>query len=219
MKQFKLPKLSAEHILYGIAIANALRLAWAYATADAIGNLVSLPGVFGLVLGAMVSVGTAFISGKLPTRLAKSRKALTWSMFIALLIMEPAILAPITMMDMPEALKLTLGSVGSWTWAALLALVPSLVLAGVAIANGGLVEATTQPTQTSQSETEKPKSKPVKVERKHVTDEAMLAYLAENVGATHKQVADNFGITRQAVGARVKKLYAIEQHAKEPQGS
>jgi hypothetical protein len=216
MKQFKLPKLSAEHILYGIAIANALRLAWAYATADAGGKLNSLPGTFGLVLGAMVSVGTAFISGKLPTRMTKSRKALTWVMFIALLIMEPAILAPITMMDMPEALKFTLGVVGSWTWAVLLALVPSLVLAGVAIANGGLVEATTHPTtETASGNTEKPKSKSVKIERKHVTDEALLAYLAANVGATHKKVADNFGITRQAVGARIKKLYAIEQHAKE----
>ena len=102
MKKITLPKLSAEHILYGIAAANALRLAYAYSTADANGNVWSLPGAFGLMLGAVISIGTAFISGKLGARLTKSRKALTWAAFVMLLVLEPVILAPITMMDMPE---------------------------------------------------------------------------------------------------------------------
>ena len=165
MKKFTLPKLSAEHILYGIAAANALRLAYAYSTADAGGNVWSLPGAFGLMLGAVISIGTAFISGKVGARLTKSRKALTWAAFVMLLVLEPVILAPITMMDMPEALRETLGGM-AWPWAVTLALVPSLVLAGVAVANGGLVEATQPSAQKSQSEpqsdasgTERPQAK------------------------------------------------------------
>ena len=165
MKKFPLPKLSAEHILYGIAAANALRLAYAYSTADAGGNVWSLPGAFGLMLGAVISIGTAFISGKLGARLTKSRKALTWAAFVMLLILEPVILAPITMMDMPEALRETLGGM-AWPWAVTLALVPSLVLAGVAVANGGLVETTQPSAPKSQSEpqsdasgTERPQAK------------------------------------------------------------
>lgn len=164
MKKFSLPRLTAEHILYGIAAANALRLAYAYSTADAGGNVWSLPGAFGLLLGAVISVGTAFISGKLGAKLTKARLRLTWGAFILLLVLEPVILAPITMMDMPEALRETLGGM-AWPWAVVLALVPSLVLAGVAVANGGIVEAA-QPSapksqsepQSGQSEAERPQA-------------------------------------------------------------
>lgn len=138
-------KLKAEHILYSIALANALRLAWGYAFADAGGNILSLPGAFGSLMGGAVSVGTAFISGKLGGKLTKARKTLTWTAFVILLVLEPFILAPITMNHMAPAMRTLLGPLFSWVWAAALALVPSLVLAGVAVANGGLVEATAQP--------------------------------------------------------------------------
>lgn len=69
MTKPRLPRLTAEFILYGVSLANALRLAWAYATADANGAIFSLPGAFGLILGAMVSVGTAFVAGKLAARM------------------------------------------------------------------------------------------------------------------------------------------------------
>jgi hypothetical protein len=154
-------KLRAEHILYSIALANALRLAWAYATADAGGNLLSLPGAFGSLMGIAVSVGTAFMAGKLGGKLTKARKALTWSAFVILLILEPIILAPITMTHMSASMAAMLGPGFSWAWAVVLALVPSLVLAGVAVANGGLVEgsAQQQPSEGSGSLSEnKPRS-------------------------------------------------------------
>jgi hypothetical protein len=137
-------KLTANHILYSIALANALRLAWGYAFADADGNILSLPGAFGSLMGSAISVGTAFIAGKLGGKLTKTRKTLTWSAFVILLILEPFILAPITMNHMAPGMKVLLGPGFSWAWAAAMALVPSLVLAGVAVANGGLVEATAQ---------------------------------------------------------------------------
>lgn len=144
-------KLTAEHILYSIAIANALRLAWAYATADAGGEVMSVPGLFGLLMGAAASVGTAFIAGKLGARLTKARKILTWCAFVAVLILEPIILAPITMTHMSASMSALLGPGFSWIWSVVMALVPSLILAGVAVANGGLVEATAQPAQSDGS--------------------------------------------------------------------
>lgn len=145
-------RLSAEHIMYGIAIANALRLAWAYAEADADGNVISLPGAFGLLLGASVSIGTAFIAGKLGGRLTKGRKVLTWAVFVLVLMIEPFLLAPITRSDMSASMSALLGPLFSWAWAVSLALVPSLVLAGVAVANGGLVDGSAQPSQSEGSQ-------------------------------------------------------------------
>jgi flagellar biosynthesis GTPase FlhF len=47
-------------------------------------------------------------------------------------------------------------------------------------------------------------------ERKPVTDSELLTYLASNPGESHKQVAAHFGVTRQAIGQRVKKLYEVK---------
>jgi len=132
---------TAEHILYGISLANALRLAWAYAIADASGNIFSLPGAFGSLLGLSISLGTAFVAGKLGGKLTHARKVITWTVFVILLALEPVILAPITMTHLSVSMATLLGPVAGWIWAAILALVPSLVLAGVAVANGGLIEA------------------------------------------------------------------------------
>jgi hypothetical protein len=49
------------------------------------------------------------------------------------------------------------------------------------------------------------------VARKAITDDALLAYLASNPGESHQQVADHFGVSRQAVGQRVKKLYEVKK--------
>jgi hypothetical protein len=49
------------------------------------------------------------------------------------------------------------------------------------------------------------------VARKPVKDEELLAYLASNPGESHQQVAEHFGVSRQAIGQRVKKLYEVKQ--------
>jgi hypothetical protein len=67
---------------------------------------------------------------------------------------------------------------------------------------------------TASNETGKTRKKPKvapQVARKPMTDDNLFAYLASNPGASQKQVADNFGVTRQAVGPRVKKLYEVKQ--------
>lgn len=135
-------QLTAAHVVYGISIANALRLAWAYAEADAGGEVLSFPGAFGLLLGAGVSLGTAFIAGKLGGKLTKVRTTLVWCVLVLLLVLEPTILAPITVSHMSVTMETVLGPIMRWVWAVVLALVPSLVIAGIAVANGGLIEAT-----------------------------------------------------------------------------
>jgi hypothetical protein len=49
------------------------------------------------------------------------------------------------------------------------------------------------------------------VARKPVKDDELMAYLASNPGESHQQVAEHFGVSRQAVGQRVKKLYEVKQ--------
>jgi hypothetical protein len=52
------------------------------------------------------------------------------------------------------------------------------------------------------------------VSRKPLTNDILLAYLAENKGQTQQQVADYFGVKRQAIGARVKQIYALKSDDK-----
>jgi hypothetical protein len=49
------------------------------------------------------------------------------------------------------------------------------------------------------------------VARKAIPDTELLAYLQANPGESHQQVAEHFGVSRQAVGQRVKKLYEVKQ--------
>jgi hypothetical protein len=153
-------KLTAEYIMYAVAIANAFRLAWAYAYADADGVALSLPGGFGLLLGASVSIGTAFVASRIPG-LKNKRLILAWVGLACLLIMEPAILAPLTYTDMPARLRENIPGLMGWGWSIVLALVPSLVMVSIAFANGGLVGTTQQATQTTTQTTAQPaKPKP-----------------------------------------------------------
>lgn len=161
MKQIQLPKfkLTADLIMYCIALANAVRLAWAYAYADAAGNLLSAPGLAGALLGVALSVGTAFVAGKIPGLKAKSRQRLTWGALVAILLLEPVILAPLTVTDMPASLRATLPGGFGWGWAIVVALLPSLVIAAISFANGAMVEATAERPESEKASEQQPAAK------------------------------------------------------------
>ena len=151
-----------ELITAGIALANGVRLAWAYAYADAGGVVFSPPGAAGLILGASLSLGTAWVAGavsrqvaesempkikgakRTPSEKAKERKARRAQLkalggsagLAALLILEPFILAPITLTDMPSRLVANLPGAWAWAWSAALAVAPSIILAALAFAGG-----------------------------------------------------------------------------------
>jgi hypothetical protein len=140
MKSLPKFRLTADHILYAVALANSVRIGWAYAFVDAGGNLLSAPGLAGALLGAVLSLGTAFVAGKIPALKAKARVRLTWISLALILVLEPVILAPITVTHMPAALQTTLPGGWKWLWGVTAALLPSLVLAAISFSNGSLVE-------------------------------------------------------------------------------
>jgi hypothetical protein len=100
------------------------------------------------------------------------------------------------------------------TWAADVDI--AIVLTG-AIMGNALVKKDETP-QVASKETPKVASKARKaakvapqVARKAIPDTELLAYLQANPGESHQQVAEHFGVSRQAVGQRVKKLYEVKQ--------
>jgi hypothetical protein len=55
----------------------------------------------------------------------------------------------------------------------------------------------------------KPSRNKKKVARQPISDAVLESYFAGNPGATDTQVAAHFGVTRQAIGKRRKKLYSV----------
>jgi hypothetical protein len=160
LQGLRVPRMN-EVIIAGISLANGVRLAWAYSYADAAGNLQSAPGLAGLLLGGSISLGTAYVSGAVARLLIESeppviedgakptapeRAAIRKSKTAAaraqiaivglagLLVLEPVILAPLSITDMPTTLAANLPAPWNWIWSVTLAIAPSLALAAVAVA-------------------------------------------------------------------------------------
>jgi hypothetical protein len=163
-------------------------------------------GIAGAVAGAgvglVVNFSIATASSKI-SEVAKKRQALSWAAFVLLCVISPIVI------------NASLGwSVATVAWSVAVDL--SIVLTGAIIGKGLVKQEET--TATVAASSDKPSQAPGKrkgklqqVERKPMTDEALLAYLASKPGATQQQVADFFGVKRQAVGPRVKKLYEVKQ--------
>lgn len=77
------------------------------------------------------------------------------------------------------------------------------------------LRATSKKDRETRNATPKPPRNPQKVAEKRlqqpVTDEELLSFFAGNPGATNTTAAQHFGVTRQAIGKRVKKLYEVKQ--------
>jgi hypothetical protein len=67
--------------------------------------------------------------------------------------------------------------------------------------------------ERAQGKGKKPKvaKSSTQVKRKRITDTELLAYLAEHKGETKEATAAHFGVTHQAIGQRVKKLYDVKR--------
>lgn len=152
----------------------------------------------GLGVGAVVNLSMAVASSRI-SDIAKSRRGLAYLSLIILYCLSPVIIC--------SSLGWSLANL-SWSLAA----DTSILLTG-AIAGKSLVAADATPQPVAQGERKPRKSKKVapQVARKPVTDSDLLAYLASNPGESHQQVADHFGVSRQAIGQRVKKLYEVKQ--------
>jgi Zn-dependent protease with chaperone function len=156
----------------------------------------------GFGVGMLVNFSMAVASSKV-SDVAKSRKPLSYLSLIGLFVLSPVIICS------------SLGfSVATLSWS--LAADMSIMLTG-AIMGNALVKKDETP-QVASKETPKVASKARKaakvapqVARKAIPDTELLAYLQANPGESHQQVAEHFGVSRQAVGQRVKKLYEVKQ--------
>jgi hypothetical protein len=196
MKQF-----DPKYLPYIGAVASAILMTYAGVGCWGVWGWFVGPGV-----GITASFSVATASSRIGSITAKGRRLLAYTMLTVMMFVGPATVA------------LSLYSPKSpWTaiaWGA--AVDVSIVLAG-AISGKGFVkqdEITGRVTAIAGNQTSKPQGKTrkaSKVARKPITDNDLLAYLASNPGASQQQVADNFQVSRQAIGQRVKKLYEVKQ--------
>jgi hypothetical protein len=152
----------------------------------------------GLGLGIVVNWSMALSSSRV-SGIAKGRKPMAYASLFLLFCLSPVIIC--------STLGWTLANF-SWSIAADLA----ILLTGSTVGSGLIADAQAKPQVARKPKkvaNELPQEDAIlqKVARKRVKDDELLAYLAGNAGASQQQVADHFGVTRQAIGPRLKKLY------------
>lgn len=150
----------------------------------------------GLGVGAVVNYSMALASSRF-AEIADKRKPMARLAMVTLFALSPTTIT--LSMFAPESIFTAI------SWAVCVDL--AIILAG-AIAGKSLIAESNPPKVAGKEK--QPKGKKSKFARKRVTDNDLLAYLQSNAGATHGQVADHFGVTRQAIQARVKKLYEVK---------
>jgi hypothetical protein len=167
-------------------------------------NLGLWGAVVGFGVGAVVSFSLAVAASKIAD-IAGKRKPLAYLALFVMICLSPATVA--LSLIIPGSVFTAI----AWAMDTDIA----IVLAG-AIAGKSLV-AKDEPVKSEKVVTQvrKTTGKRVKVAtqvaRKPVTDDMLLAYLASNPGERQQQVAEHFGVSRQAIGQRVKKLYEVKQ--------
>jgi hypothetical protein len=210
MKKTFTPQL--KHLLYLASLAQAVLFAIA-------GN--QYFGVFGwlagLVIGAVVNISLAVASSRI-SDISEKRKPLARLALIGMFLLSP------TTITLTLFAPASIATAIVWSMDADLA----IILTG-AIAGKNLVDASGSRTKNGTGKKPKTRKQLAKdtqqpapnvaqvasqekqsVARKKIADDELLAYLAGNPGASQQQVADHFGVTRQAIGPRVKKLYEVK---------
>jgi hypothetical protein len=153
--------------------------------------------LIGFGVGAVVNYSIAMASSRV-NDVAKKRKGMAVVSLAVMLVLSPATIA--MSLFMPESVFTAV------SWAVCVDL--SIVLAGSITGKSFIAE---QPTGKAQGKAGKPARKTKQVARKPITEQDLLAYLAGNPGESHQQVADHFGVTRQAIGGRIKKIYTVQE--------
>lgn len=150
----------------------------------------------GAGVGMVVNYSMALASSRF-SEIAEKRKPMARLAMVTLFALSPTTIT--LSMFAPHSIYTAI----SWSVCVDLA----IILAG-AIAGKSLIgEASTVKVAGKEKQA---KGKKKQVARNRVTDNELLAYLQSNPGATHGQVAEHFGVTRQAIQSRVKKLYEVK---------
>jgi len=186
-----------KHLPYLAALFQAVQ--FAHAGSIYFGPFGWVIGGFGGILANLAIASAASRISDIST----TRKPLAFSLGAALLLLSPLAIAPAAYIS---------ASAVTLQWARLMvsivwALIPDLSIALTGAIVGKTLISSGELTKPARN---KPKEKK-KVARKRVNEPDLLAYLQANAGASQQQVADHFGVTRQAIGPRLKKLYAVKQ--------
>jgi hypothetical protein len=173
------------------------------------------PGVMSYIGGipaglAIVGLVT-YSANALPRVQSKRARDGGWVMLVLTMIAEPVVLGVVNWWFMPADFK---SLFVSYLVAGGASLVISLVLVMGAMVDRSLLP-TEKPAAQPVAATPKPARNPRKVAEKRlqqpVTSDALLSFFAGNPGATNTDAAQHFGVSRQAIGKRVKKLYEVKQ--------
>jgi len=209
MTKINLPDNS--YILYALAGANAIGFAWASIAIEGgnTGFLMTLIfALRGILMGLAAGFGMASISNKIP-RAAKAAKA--WG-YLGLAII--GLSAPVMMSPVVYA-RLSVGALSSLPWEVRLAMSVAVgilsdgLILGVAATSGKLqAEESTQ--QVAPQDAQVPRKRSRKVAKVAISKAIFAGYLREYPAATDEQVAQHFGVSRQAVNARRKTVTPTE---------
>lgn len=157
---------------------------------------------FALVRGLLVGIGASFSSAyagyQLPRLRHKLASRIGWTALGALVVCSAVVVGVCTVETPQNGLRWLVGG-------AYAVMVDAAVIA-TSMASGKVFA---EAAATAQSEGDKPAAtsrKPKSKLRKPVTDLALIAELRKTPGATDEQLAQVFGVTRQAIQQRRKKL-------------
>ena len=160
-------------------------------------------GLWGWAIGSMAGLVASFslaTAGSRISDIAQKRKPLAYVSLALMVVISPIVIA---LSDpTPDA--------ATWAWA----MFPdaAILLASTVTGKSLLAKDETQPGgkpgQPAGQVAGKKGSKKAKVARKSVKEADLIAYLLANKKASQQEVADHFGVSRQAIGGRIKKLVA-----------
>lgn len=159
-------------------------------------------GVWGWPIGGMAGLVVSFslaTAGSRISDIAAKRKPLAYASLALMVIISPIVIA---LSDpTPDA--------ATWAWA----MFPdaAILLASTVTGKSLLAKdevSTPQVTSKTAKVAGKKKGKTPQVVGKRVKEADLIAFLQANRQASQQQVADHFGVSRSAIGQRIKKLVA-----------
>jgi hypothetical protein len=141
MKRFDLP--GSDAILYVLAMAQTLGLAYAMLAYDGGGGLMTvITAGRGLLLGGALSFGLAVSAQRVPRIQSRRARGVGYITLGGLLVVSPVILAPALYAAMPAAITSLLPGWLLWVVAVSVAIAPDFVAVALGATGGALAPAT-----------------------------------------------------------------------------
>lgn len=159
--------------------------------------------IVGLGVGAVVNYSLALASSRIAD-IAEKRKPLARLALVTMFLLSP------TTITLSLFYPSTIYAAIAWSICVDLSIILAGTIVGKSLIPQSEVAKVARKKKQVAATTPQPETPLPKVTRKKITDDELLAYLAENKGQSQEMTAAYLGVTRQAVGARIKKLYAIK---------